>query len=282
MIQTYNLYKQLKAKDRDALVNRSYLDIMMNTIYSMFNYKCNDKELEYFINLRMEFYLRNYGKVAFTKDDKGKLIFGRCSWYGGSNEYGIPNKVHITTENTVQGHVYERTIGKDAIVIFNNHVMHSELNIGHITSVLSEIDKSEYDLMLNARLHPIIICYDEPTKNTIQNALNNSEIGKTYSVACSGALGKEVLTGGDGIKVINISDPTNAELFQHYAHYHDDIYNRFYSQYGLTNFNTGKMAQVSEDELDGNIISSMSYPMENYAIRKMCIDNINEMLETSI
>lgn len=284
MIQHYkNIYRDLKARDKIEIREKNYLDLLTETLTSMFKWTTDDYKLNRALNMRLEFYLRYYGKVAFFKNDNNELVFARCHFGFGIDEFGFTDEIIATTED---GKVYNLKDNDDCVVMFNNNIGQSELTLYRVATQLSENDLSQVDLLLNARNHPIIVVKDEETRVIVERAISNSEIGKPKTVASSDDLISDIMGNNNGennsIKVVNITDPQTAELFQYYSHYHLDLTSRFYGTYGLSTFNTGKMAQTNNAEVTGTLASSMAIPFDNYHCRERAIEEVNKMFGTDI
>lgn len=273
-----NLWHRLKAKDKMTIREGIYTDLSLETICSMFAYGVDIKELARMLNLKLEYYLRLYGRCGFTTHN-GKYVFGRCHYTGKLEWWGGMDKVIITLED---GTVLERTLGKDAVIIRNNILEHSETNLYRFCQQLSEVDLSQIDLLINARSHPIILCKDDNTANVIRNAIENNATGKPMTLSSSSLLSNDLLTGAKGVEVLTTTDPQTATLFQYYSHYHLDLIERVYGQYGLSTNNTGKMAQTNDAEVKGSLALSMAIPMANYHCRKYALEEIKEVFDIDI
>lgn len=273
------LYEKIKARDRKWLSEKSYLEMFTNIICSMFRYSCDVSTIANDFNFRLELLLRLFGKVGICKDDKGNLIFGKAHYIAPLDFLGRGQKMTITTEN---GEVYERTCGVDGVMVFNNILGHSELTLGWLCRQLSENEVNEFDLLINARSHPIIIAPDDETKRSIEEIFKATADGKPRSIAFNNGIENGLLGNGDPIKVLTVTDPQTAELFQYYSHYHLDLTERVFSMYGLSTFNTGKMAQTNNLEVSGSLASSMAIPMLNYRLRVEALEQIKEVFDIDI
>lgn len=278
-----NLYKpiwsNLKMKEKRPLREKCYTDVIMQSITTMFKYKHNvdDETFKRAVHSRLEEMLRLFGKLAFFKDGD-RLMFGTFHFVDTKNELdwaGTCNGITITTMN---GKVYERTIGVDAVIMCNNNLMQSELNIFRYVEQLAEVDISQIDILINARSHPIIVAKTDKDAEIIRKAIQDNKDGTPLTVACSGNISKSALTGiSSEIEVLTVTDPQTATLFQYYSHYHLDLTGRLYGLYGLSTFNTGKMAQTNDLEVSGTLASSMVIPMNNYECRKRACEDIQKL-----
>lgn len=268
-----NYFRKLKPKNREVVDDRAYYDHITTVWTSMFTYGISDtkyeeltkefKQLIFDVNYSLEYFLRRYGLVGFWKDKTG-IHFGKAQWAGQPTQAGYFTEVTIVCEN---GMSYQGKVGEDVAIIMNNKNASPDFCINQMVEYLTEIDKSQWDLLINSRMHPIIIAPDEETKNVIQNALENSKLGYNATIANSGAIGQELLTGKDAIKVLTLTDPNTATLFQYYEHHHKDILDRFYGKYGVSTCNTNKMAQTNDLEVSGTISTSLIVPLQNYECR---------------
>lgn len=282
MINLYTpIWSNLKMKEKRPLREKCYTDTIMQTITSMFVYNHNVKDTIFkrAVELRLEELLRLYGKVAFFKDDNNNLKFGRCHFINGKSEIdwsGCSNGVIITT---LDGETYEREIGADCVVMYNNNMGRSELNIFRYVEQLAEVDISQIDLLINARSHPIIVAPNDKIAEIIKTAIKNSKDGVPITIANNSKLVNGMNGVDANIDVVSATDPKTAELFQYYSHYHLDLMGRLYGLYGLTTFNTGKMAQTNNLEVSGTLASSMVIPINNYRARQIACDEISKMFD---
>lgn len=275
------VYSKLKARDKEAVREKCYSDIIMQSLTSMFNYNhsIKDPTFKRAIDSRLEEMLRIFGKVAFFQDDKGVLKFGECHFINSKNEFdwiGTSNGVTITT---MDGCVYEREIGADCVVMGNNNLFLSELNIYRFIEQLSQVDLSQVDLLINARSHPIIVTKSESDAEVIRKAIENNKSGIPLTVATTQSLARANMGVDSEPSVLTITDPQTATLFQYYSHYHLDLTSRLYGMYGLSTFNTGKMAQTNDLEVSGSLASSMVIPLNNYKARKTACEDIAKMFD---
>lgn len=275
-----DFYRKLKPKDRQLIDDRVYYDLFTQTWGGMFNYALKDpveelKKLLKQINYALEYFLRLYGVVGFFKNKKGQIKFGRAVWGSNPTQDGFSEYV---TVNTLDGETKTGKVGEDIAVIFNNKNGSGDFCIHSMIEYLTEIDKSQYDLLLNSREHPIITAPDEETKSVIDQALAQRKLGYTATVACSGAIGNELLAGKSGIDVITLTDPNTATLFQYYEHHHKDILDRFYGKYGVSTCNTNKMAQTNDLEVSGTISTSLIVPIENMRCRKDGLEMLRDVI----
>lgn len=278
---THPIWSKLRVKDRKDISEKMYYDIIMQSLTPMFKYSHNvaDPTFKRAVDMRLEEMLRLAGKVAFFEDKEG-LKFGTCHFGNGKNDVdwvGTSNGVTITT---MDGQVYERELGADCVIMNNNNLAQSELNIFRFASQLAEVDISQLDMIYNARNHPIIVARNDKDAEIIKKALNDTKLGVPTTIAQSGSLAKSCLQGvDDKIEVVTLTDPQTATLFQYYSHYHLDLTGRLYGMFGLSTFNTGKMAQTNDLEVSGSLASSMVIPLNNYNERAKACEDISKMFD---
>lgn len=285
MVNLYTpVYSRLRQKEKKFVREKCYNDIIMQSITSMFNYTHNIKDPTFIrlIDMRLEEMLRLFGKVAFF-EDKGVLMFGECTFMNTKNEVDWGGTCTGVIIRTLDGHTYEREIGVDCVVMLNNNLAQSELNIFRFVEQLSEVDMSQVDLLINARSHPIIVAKNDKDADVIKKALEGVKDGTPLTVAQTGSIAKSCLQGvNDDIQVLTVTDPQTATLFQYYSHYHLDLTGRLYGMYGLSTFNTGKMAQTNDLEVSGSLASSMVIPMNNYRCRAKACEDIARMFDVEL
>lgn len=285
-MKLFNIYSDLRMKEKNHIREKAYLDIIIESLATMFKYSCDiDKEDN--LNRWLEIYLRTWGTLAFYIEDD-VIKFGRpTTTNANQNEYGDlwhdGEKIRIVTERRFKPYVY-RTIGKDCVIIRNNKQGRPEINLQRYVTQLSEVDISQWDLLQNARQHPIIVTKTSKMQRIIEKALKDRKVGVPVSIADTDGLATTLLAGGNdkNIDVINLTDPQNAELFQYYSHYHMDLTQRLYGLYGMSQMNTGKMAQTNNLEVSGTLASSMIIPYNNYQCRKFALDEVKRVLGVEV
>lgn len=280
-----NFYSTLKEKYKGLITNSDYCNMLLESLMGMFVYRCDsDKQLEKYLNHKLELWLRVYGKVGFAKDENG-LYFGQVQFVGGKlNKYGWLDKVQIYT---LDGKVSpEFDINSDNVVImFNNGLGHGEWNCLRYADKLTEIDKSMDCGILNSRYTQLVLVKNDKVKRNIDSAIENMKNGEPLVVSGKDLLANDLIgnsTDSKGVEVFNITDVTNSDKLQYLTHFHDDLMRTFYQIYGIDTNSTGKMAQQSTEEIEGNVGRSFIIPNDNYNWRVKALNEIKEKFDLDI
>lgn len=280
-----NFYSELKEKYKGLITNSDYCNMLLESLMGMFVYTCeSDKYLEKWLNHKLELWLRVYGKVGFAKDENG-LYFGRVMFVGGKlNKYGWLDKVQIYTLDGGVSPVFD--VDSDNVVImFNNGLGHGEWNCLRYADKLTEIDKSMDCGILNSRYTQLVLVKNDKVKKNIDSAIKEMKNGEPLVVSGKDLLANDLIGNGTdskGVEVFNITDVTNSDKLQYLTHFHDDLMRTFYQIYGIDTNSTGKMAQQSTEEIEGNVGRSFIIPNDNYNWRVKALNEIKEKFNFDI
>lgn len=279
-----NIYSIMKEKVKSVITNSDYCNQLIESLCSMFNYATSDKYLEDMLNHKLELWLRVYGKVAFAKDKDG-LYFGRCAFVGGKlNKYGWLNKVQIFTFDGKVSPEFDIE-SDDVVIMFNNSLGHGEWDTLRYADKLTEIDKSWDCCVLNCRYSQMVLVKNDKVKKVIENAIQSTADGKPIIISGQDLLATDLIKAtGDskGVEVFNITDVTNSDKLQYLTHARDDLMRTFYQKYGIDTNSTGKMAQQSTEEIEGNVGRSFIIPNDNYNWRVRALNEIKDKLGVDI
>lgn len=280
IIANFNWYSKLKEKYKKDATNKEYCKQFFESLSSMFNYSTErtEEEIKYLVNMmnhKLESWLRAFGKIGFAMDGN-ELYFGICSFVGGRlNKYGLMDEVTIFTLN---GESKTFKV-KDVVIMYNNASGTPEINALRYADKLTEIDTSWDCAVKNCRYTPLVLVKNEKTKRNIESAIEQSNEGKPFIVSGTDLLGTDLMRpSGDskGVEILNITDVTNSDKLQYLTHAHDDLMRTFYQNYGIDTNSTGKMAQQSTEEIEGNVGRSFIIPNDNYNWRKRALIEIEE------
>lgn len=274
-----NFYSELKEKYKGLITNSDYCNMLLESLMGMFIYTCeSDKYLEKWLNHKLELWLRVYGKVGFGKDENG-VYFGQVQFVGGKlNKYGWLDKVQIYTLDGNVSPVFD-VDSDNVVVMFNNGLGHGEWNCLRYADKLTEIDKSMDCGILNSRYTQMVLVKNDKVKRNIDNAIKDMKNGEPLVVSGKDLLANDLIGNGTeskGVEVFNITDVTNSDKLQYLTHFHDDLMRTFYQIYGIDTNSTGKMAQQSTEEIEGNVGRSFIIPNDNYNWRVKALNEIKE------
>ena len=81
---------------------------------------------------------------------------------------------------------------------------------------------------------------------------------------------------------VPLTDPRDVETIQYLSKLHDDLVRRIATLHGHKMNTTGKMAQMTRDELNESETFSHIYVCQQMEMRKRFVDDCNRILETNI
>lgn len=255
----------------------SYMWQMQNQLFSMFRYRNLPFRKEF-----LEWELMRMGFVAIAKIDN-KIMVGSLSGMM-FDEYGLPQEGSTAKFYTRYGRVgKDVTIGKDCIIGYNNPIRTPELFISYYAELFNEIDISIKSNIITSRCASVPMAKDDKTKVALDNILTEIKEGNPKPIASTNLL-EDVLDGEgkDPVTMLHLTQPEQIERVQYLSKLYDDIHRRFWNTYGHSMNSTGKMAQVSEMELEGYETYSMITPFSMLESRKELVELCNEILGTEI
>lgn len=283
-----NWYAMLDEDIKKTITSKDYCAEFLEALAGMFVYQVEGsdadkdlKTLEDNLNHFLEVWLRSRGMVAFTKDGD-KIYFGCASFSGGTlDKYGFTDKVIITTYNGES----KEYLTSDVVLIFNNALGCSEQTVYRYADKLTEIDISMDCAILGSRFNELLLVKNEKVLNQINKAVEDIKDGKPIVIDGQDLLGSELMNSQreyKGVEVLNITDVANSDKLQYLTHFHDDLMRTFYQKYGIDTNATGKMAQQSTEEIEGNVGRSFIVPNQNYNWRVKGLEAIKEKFGISI
>lgn len=267
--------KRREIKNKTRLV--SYMWQMQNQLFSMFRYRNLPFRKEF-----LEWELMRMGFVAIAKIDD-KIMVGSLSGMV-FDEYGLPQEGSTAEFYTRYGRVgKDVTIGKDCVIGYNNPIRTPELFITYYAEMFNEIDISIKSNVITSRCASVPMAKDDKTKVALDNILNEIKEGNPRPIASANIL-EEVIDGEtkDPVTMLHLTQPEQIERVQYLSKLYDDLHRRFWNNYGHSMNSTGKMAQVSEMELEGYETYSMITPYTMLESRQELVELCNEVLGTNI
>ena len=251
------MFNELKEKYKKQYTDRTYEDLLLTDIASMFDWEFSEEIDTRFI----ESYLLICGECAIWRLD-GKLIVSVCNRAGSPNVNGLGKDLICITGNGVSKTFTDFENRNDVVYIRNNKFATPDLNIEPTASILSELYTSLRHNIINSRYTPIIVARDSKVKAAIEQVLKNNNCGEIQVVLSDNIFDTEKET------VLNVTDVNAQDKIQYINHAHDDVLRQFYSIYGLDTCGTSKMAQQSADEINAGCNARMVLPTDRLKERK--------------
>ena len=274
-------YNELKtAASSSEYMTRMNFDEVFSIPLGMFEYDGIPEELYEYWEM-FETWLCSHGCVAIGKLD-GELIFAKGGLGGGKiNNYGFMTQFIGSTMN---GRAVQWEIGTECVVFWNNKLHLPDTDIWRTVDLLDDIDISITDNILYSRLYPIPVAKDNKVLEQIKKIFENLKKGgkKTTAISKDYDVSDMIASGSEPIPVLNLTDVKNADKIQYLIRARDDVKRWFVTRYGQAVQGTGKMAQQTEDEIDGYTSVSFIYPLEKYEMRKKAIEMVNNLFDLNL
>lgn len=270
--------KRRKIENKTRLV--SYMWQMQNQLYSMFRYRNKNDEKLPFRKEFLEWELMRIGFVAIAKIDN-EIMVGSISGFE-YDAYGLPKDGSTANFYTRFGRVGKPvTIGKDCVIGYNNAVRTPELFIPYYAELFNEIDISIKSNVTTSRCASVPVAKDDKTKTALDNILTEIKDGNPKVIASSNIM-EELIDGEskDPVTMLHLTQPEQIERVQYLSKLYDDLQRRFWNTYGHSMNSTGKMAQITEMELEGYETYSMITPYTMLEARQELIEECNKILGT--
>lgn len=277
-----NLYSKMKEKEKNRVKEEIYLTQFVNANSGIFNHDIEQNDdLDIPLGTVEKILIIN-GSVAFFKDDNDVLSVG-VSNYLSNGKYGVGKKCIINTlsGDGVNPMVYEREIGKDCILMFNNYTHTPDLDIITYADMLTQIDISLNAITINTRSHPTPIVKNKSEVEQIKKIFEDTKKGYTTASILSDNILSDLLENPkDVIPVLNLSNVENSDNIQYLCIFYNDLMKRFYSKYGHAMNSINKMAQQSRQEVaDLDLISFIEIIIKMNC-RKKGYDQLNKVFGT--
>lgn len=220
-----------------------------------------------------------YGGVSAMTN---KLVFSDGS--GNHNFVGFP----ILTGVTQYDDYYEfaqlvnprgqtekaMKIGKEIAVGYNNLVHAPEFDILRFALFLTEVDTSMHVNVLNARLSPIFRASSAQEAKKFDAIRDKIYKGELSSIELHDFTGDYTT---EPSHVMNLTDVKNVDKIQYLVKLHDDLIRRLCNLHGVTMNTTGKMAQLTEAELNEYSGFSSIYVNQQYDLLCEYIEESNRI-----
>ena len=251
------MFNELKEKYKKQYTDRTYEDLLLTDIASMFDWEFSEEIDTRFI----ESYLLIFGECAIWRLD-GKLIVSVCNRAGAPNVNGLGKDLICITGNGISKTFTDFENSRDVVYIRNNKFATPDLNIEPTASILSELYTSLRHNIINARYTPIVVAHDSRAKTAIEQVLKSNNSAEIQVVLSDNIFDTEKET------VLNVTDVNAQDKIQYINHAHDDVLRQFYSIYGLDTCGTSKMAQQSADEINAGCNARMVLPLDRLKERQ--------------
>lgn len=277
-----NLYSNMKEKEKNRVKEEIYLSQFVNANSGIFIHDIEQNaDLDIPLGTIEKILITN-GSVAFFKDDNNILSAG-VSNYLSNGKYGVGKNCIINTlsGDGVNSMIYERTIGTDCVLMFNNYTHTPDTDILTYADMLTQIDISLNAITINTRSHPTPIARNKSEVEQIKKIFEDTKKGySTASILSDNILSDLLENSKDVIPVLNMSNVENSDNIQYLCIFYNDLMKRFYSKYGHAMNSINKMAQQSRQEVaDLDLISFIEIIIKMNC-RKKGYEQLNKLFDT--
>lgn len=165
-------------------------------------------------------------------------------------------------------------IGEEIAVGYNNLVHAPEFDILRFALFLTEVDTSMHVNVLNARLSPIFRASSAQEAKKFDAIRDSVYKGELSSIELHDFTGDYTT---EPSHVMNLTDVKNVDKIQYLVKLHDDLIRRLCNLHGVTMNTTGKMAQLTEAELNEYSGFSSIYVNQQYDLLCEYIEESNKI-----
>lgn len=285
-------FNEMGVKYRDSVMARmtnnfitmSYYNTLELLAMAKFDYKNLPQNIE---NEFIEKAMIRGGVVAMTPiidsyDNEEKMYCGIPVLSGVTMYSNISRQAQLTTPC---GSSEALLVGKEIPVGYNNYNHSAEYDILRYAELFSEIDKSIDIAIKNTRMTKVFPVSDSKQAETINNVMEDIYNGKPKAIALKKTF-EDTLNESMGEREKNFSvpltDPRDVETIQYLSKLHDDLVRRIATLHGHKMNTTGKMAQMTRDELNESETFSHIYVCQQMEMRKRFVEDCNRILGTNI
>ena len=167
----------------------------------------------------------------------------------------------------------------EEIAVGYNNLLHTpEYDIVRFAKILAETDTSMYCNVMNSRISPILLADNNNQKVALDTAIQNVYSGKLSSIAFNDIIDKiNANSTKENSHILHLTEPKNIEKLQYLSKFHDDLIRRLCNLHGVTMNTTGKMAQLTQAELNEYSQFSGIYIQQQYDLLCEYIDEANRI-----
>ena len=178
-------------------------------------------------------------------------------------------------------------IGEEIAVGYNNYNHTPEYSIYWYAMMLTEIDKSLEVNVLNTRVSPVVGVNDSKQAKEFDRLFENIYNGKPKSITLNKTFGEQIKEDSTKENItdkmlINLTQPNHVDKIQYLSKFHDDLIRRLMTFHGIPMNTTGKMAQITIDELKESDLYSMIYTGQQVELLERYINDINRIFGLNI
>ncbi len=257
-------WQNMKEKHKNIIEAADETDAAFEFLQGMFEYEGfpDTVRTEF-----LEMYFLGNGMASIRKDDKGdgEYVAMLCETGATPDAYGLGKQVFSRTAN---GHVYEDDKDSDVVAYGWNNLSKTPCTDAYrIGSYIAEIDTSLDLLVWWSRASRLFLAEDNKQKAMLEEAFAALKKGTPLTIKSENLL-REIENGKKGIEALDLTDTDFADKLDKLAFIRECRFKWFKERYGMDTRSTGKMAQVSVDEANGDIAMAFVFPLNMLKARK--------------
>lgn len=265
-------WQNMKEKHKNIIEAADETDAAFEFLQGMFEYEGfpDTVRTEF-----LEMYFLGNGMASIRKDDKGNgdYVAMLCEAGATPDAYGLGEKLFSRTAN---GHVYEDEKDSDVVAYGWNNLSKTPCTDAYrIGSYIAEIDTSLDLLVWWSRASRLFLAEDNKQKAMLEEAFAALKKGTPLTIKSENLL-REIESGKKGIEALDLTDTDFADKLDKLAFIRECRFKWFKERYGMDTRNTGKMAQVSVDEANGDIAMAFVFPLNMLKARKAFCEMCNK------
>lgn len=256
---------------KKELLNNSILLKLCDFVSNMFEYENIPEGLD--IRL-IELYALFTGYYGVWKKKNDKYQVGFITLSGKLDSNYLPIYVNIFTANTTKKQ--KAIVNNDCVIGWNNAIRTSDISlICDFCEMLVENQVSIKTEIIGSRLNRMFKCSDDSVKRNLDNAINNSKVGKPITFIGKNPL--EEITGVKDVESIDLFNTNEVQKIQYLTSSYNDILKMFFFYYGLTMGEGNKRAQQSIEEITNSSDASLVFSDSRLNARKEFCKNFNRL-----
>lgn len=265
-------WQNMKEKHKNIIEAADETDAAFEFLQGMFEYEGfpDTVRTEF-----LEMYFLGNGMASIRKDEKGdgEYVAMLCETGATPDAYGLGKQVFSRTAN---GHVYEDDKDSDVVAYGWNNLSKTPCTDAYrIGSYIAEIDTSLDLLVWWSRASRLFLAEDNKQKAMLEEAFAALKKGTPLTIKSENLL-REIESGKKGIEALDLTDTDFADKLDKLAFIRECRFKWFKERYGMDTRNTGKMAQVSVDEANGDIAMAFVFPLNMLKARKAFCEMCNK------
>lgn len=268
----HEFWQNMKEKHKNIIEAADETDAAFEFLQGMFEYEGFPDTIR---TEFLEMYFLGNGMASIRKDDKGNgdYVAMLCETGATPDAYGLGEKLFSRTAN---GHVYEDEKDSDVVAYGWNNLSKTPCTDAYrIGSYIAEIDTSLDLLVWWSRASRLFLAEDNKQKTMLEEAFAALKKGTPLTIKSENLL-REIENGKKGIEALDLTDTDFADKLDKLAFIRECRFKWFKERYGMDSRSTGKMAQVSVDEANGDIAMAFVFPLNMLKARRAFCEMCNK------